>query len=133
MSIGVMNWIIVAILSCCGLVMGILAVNGYTQKIEPFLWLLFAGVAILVITRNVDSEVFLHGLCIGIIWGVLNGLTQCAFFDSYIANNPGVRDSFDKMIFMPLRFFPLFTGPVIGTAVGLVLGGLCFAVKKIMG
>lgn len=128
-----MNWIVVSILSCCGLLMGMLAVNGLTHKIEPFLWLMFAVIATMVVSKNVEGRVFLHGLLIGVMWGVLNGLTQCAFFDSYIAANPAFKGNFDKITFMPARLFPLVTGPIIGTAAGLVLGGLCFVAKKAIG
>ncbi len=125
-----MNWTIIAILSCCGILMGMLAVNGYTQKIELFLWLLFAGITALVVSRNVDSRVFLHGLYIGLTWGICNGFIQCAFFDRYIVNNPALKENFDKITFMPARLFPLITGPVTGLITGLALGGLILFGKK---
>lgn len=126
-----MNWIIILLLSCFGLLMGMLAVKGYTHKIEPFLWLLFAVVSIIVVNTNIDERVFIHGLCIGLMWGILNGWTQAVFFKSYIANNPALKENFDKITFMPARLFPLLSGPVIGLISGLILGGLCFLVRKL--
>lgn len=126
-----MNWTIILLLSSFGAVMGALAVKGFTQKIEPFLWLCFSIATALVISKNIDQKPFLHGLFIGIIWGILNGLFQASFFDSYFANNPSLQKNFDKITFMQPRYFPLITGPVIGAVTGVVLGGLILLFRKI--
>ena len=63
-----MDWKVIGILSAFGLVMGLLSLKGFTQKIEPFLWLLFTIATALVISKNVNSGIFLHGLLIGLFW-----------------------------------------------------------------
>src|SRR6185436_20690569 len=118
-----MNWILIGLFSLFGAVMGFLSIKGYTQKLEPFLWLLFAIISALLLSKNVSNKTFLHGLLIGLAWGVFNGLIQSAFFDQYFANNPRIQDNFKKISFMKARFFPMITGPVIGAVTGAVLGG----------
>jgi hypothetical protein len=126
-----MNWVIVIVLGLLGVVMGTLSVNGYTQRIEPLLWLLLMAVATIVVVKNVSTGVFLHGFCIGMVWGILNGVIQCLFFDRYLISNPDLKDQFGKVTFMPVRYFPLLTGPLTGIVAGLILGGVSVLVKKI--
>ncbi len=126
-----MNWFLVALLSSFGLVMGALSLKGYTLRIEPFLWLFFACISALVLSKNVGYKPFLHGLIVGILWGFFNGLCQCLFFDQYLAANSVYAENFNKVTFMPPRFIPLLTGPVIGTLSGLVVGGLTLLAKKL--
>ncbi len=70
-----MNWLLIGLLSIPGLLMGLLATRGYTREIELYLWIIFAVFATLVIARTAGSRFFLHGLSVGVAWGVLNGLT----------------------------------------------------------
>lgn len=111
--------------------MGLLSVKGFTGKLEPFLWLLFGIAAALVLSKNVGEKTFLHGLLIGLAWGAINGLTQSIFFEIYVANNPQAQENFEKITFMPPRYFVLMTGPVIGLITGLVLGGMSLLLKKV--
>lgn len=126
-----MDWKVIIILSALGLVMGLLSVKGFTGKLEPFLWLLFGIASALVLSRNIDDKIFFHALLIGLAWGVINGLTQCVFFDTYLANNSQVQENFEKITFMPPRYFVLITGPFIGLVTGAVLGGLSLLLKKV--
>jgi hypothetical protein len=131
MNAKVMNWTVIILLSSFGLAMGLLSIKGYTQKVEPFLWLLFGVIASLVLSKNVDNKTFLHALIIGLFWGMLNGITQSAFFDQYLANNTNLKERFKQSSFMRPRYFVLVTGPIIGLITGLVLGGLTLLLKKI--
>lgn len=131
MTLKSMNWTIILLLSSVGLIMGLLSINGYTQKIEPFLWLLFGTIAALVLSRNTDHKIFLHALLIGLFWGVLNSIIQSAFFDQYLANNTNLQERFKQPVFIKPRYFVLVTGPVIGLITGLFLGGLTLLLKKI--
>jgi hypothetical protein len=126
-----MNWTLILLFSTFGVIMGFLAVNGYTHKIEPFLWLLFALAAALTVSKNVDDKVFMHGFIIGLSWGILNGVIQSAFFDQYLANNPHLSANFNKITFMNPRYIGLLSGPVIGLITGLVLGGISLLCGKI--
>lgn len=131
MTLKSMNWTVIFLLSSAGLIMGLLSINGFTQKIEPFLWLLFGVIAGLVLSRNIDHKTFLHALLTGLFWGVLNGIIQSAFFDQYLAHNPNLQERFKQSTFIRPRYFVLVTGPVIGLITGLVLGGLTLLLKKI--
>jgi len=131
MNLKIMNWTIILLLSSFGLIMGLLSIKGYTQKIEPFLWLLFGIITALVLSKNTDNKTFLHALLIGLLWGVLNGIAQSVFFDQYLANNTNLQERFKQSTFMHPRYFVLLTGPVIGLITGLVLGGLALLFKKI--
>ena len=126
-----MNWTIIVLLSSFGLVMGVLSIKGYTEKIEPFLWLFFGIITALVLSKNADNKTFLHALFIGLFWGVLNGIIQSAFFDQYISNNSNLQERFKQSTFIQPRYLVLVTGPVIGLITGLVLGGMAMLFKKI--
>ena len=125
-----MDWKLVLLLSAIGIIMGLLSLKGFTQKIEPFLWLLFGLATSLILSKNIDRP-FLHGIAIGIGWGVLNGLIQSAIFDTYLSNNPSLQQSFQKKAFVPPRYFVLLTAPIIGLITGLFLGGLSLLLKKL--
>ncbi len=126
-----MNWTIILLLSSFGLVIGLLSINGYTQKIEPLLWLFFGIIAALILSRNIDTRTFFHALLVGLFWGILNGIIQSAFFEQYLANNANLQERFKQSSFIQPRYLVLLIGPVIGMITGLVLGGLTLLVKKI--
>jgi hypothetical protein len=126
-----MDWKVIIILSAIGLIMGLLSVKGFTQKLEPFLWLLFGIATSLVLSKNIDQKTFLHGLLIGLAWGIINGLTQSVFFDTYITNNPSMQQNLQKATFVQPRYFVLVTAPIVGLVTGLVLGGLSLLLKKL--
>ena len=126
-----MDWTTIILLSLFGIIMGALSVKGFTQKLEPFLWLLFGIITSLVLSKNLDQKTFLHGLLIGLAWGIVNGLTQSAFFDTYLENNSYLQEGFKKTIFIQPRYFVLITGPIIGLITGLVVGGLSLLLKRI--
>lgn len=130
-SLKIMDWKIIIISSSIGIIMGLLSINGFTQKIEPFLWLLFGISISLVLSKNIDQKIFLHGLLIGLAWGIINGLIQSIFFDLYITNNPQFQQSYQKITFMTPKYFVLITGTITGLITGLVLGALSMLLKKI--
>jgi hypothetical protein len=127
-----MNWFIIALFSVFGAIMGTLSIKGYTQKLEPFLWLLFAFITALVLSKSIGNRSFFHAFLIGVAWGVLNGLIQFSFFDQYLSNNPRVQEDFKKSTAIGLkpRYLLLVTGPVIGAVTGAVMGGLTLLLKK---
>ena len=122
-----MNWKIIILLSIAALIMGPLSVFGFTQGLEPFLWLIFAVAAGVILSRTVKTRLLAHALLIGIVWGILNGLIQAIFFETYLANNPTNAEEFRSVTFVNARFVPLIGGPIPGIIAGLVI----FVVSKI--
>ena len=126
-----MNWTLILLLASFGLLMGLLSINGYTQKIEPFLWLVFGVIVAYILSRNINYKPLLHALLIGLFWGVLNGVSQSAFFDQYLTNNPGLQERFKQASFIQPRWLVLITGPVIGLIAGILIAGLTWLFKRI--
>jgi hypothetical protein len=126
-----MNWTIILLLASFGLVMGLLSINGYTQKIEPFLWLVFGIITAFLLSRNIDNKPLLHALLIGLLWGVLNGVSQSAFFDQYLTNNPNLQERFKQSTFIQPRWLVLITGPIAGLMTGILVAGLTWLFKRI--
>jgi hypothetical protein len=130
-----MNWVLVALLSIPGLLMGLLSVRGHTRGIEPYLWIVLMVFAALVIARTAGAKYFLHGLSVGAAWGLLNGFTAAALFSSYAHHNPEimVRLTSDggSASYSPRVMFML-GAPMIGAAAGIVLGLLCWGASYVI-
>ena len=111
--------------------MGILSVNGLTQKREPVFWFLGGVIAAFILARNLSTHLFVHALSIGVLWGVLNGLIQSIFFERYLEKNPKYRESYQKKLPVKPRYFVLIAGPIIGLVTGAVIGGLSLLVRTL--
>ena len=128
-----MNWYLIVVLSAPGLLMGCLSLRGLTQKVEPYLWISLGLFAALTLARNCDTRWFLHAFLVGLAWGVLNSVMQCAFFETYSVYNAELLSGMkDRPAPIPTRFFFLLLGPAIGAATGLVLSGLTFVLQKLI-
>lgn len=124
------QWLCVFILADLGILMGVLSVNGYTQRIEPYLWFLFAIISAYVLFKKVRKKLFLHGLLIGLLWAVINALIQAFFFDSYMENNPRDAEIFEQVTFMPAQYFILLFSPLYGLVLGFIVGALAVAFNR---
>jgi lysylphosphatidylglycerol synthetase-like protein (DUF2156 family) len=125
-----MHWILIALLSGFGLVMGIASLVGLTGRfgvlpvpLEPMLWLVIALCAAAVLARRLNDRRFLHGFLAGWLMSMWNGLCQASFLDLYLQNNPEYADRLadlpsgaDARVFIPL------VSAVIGGLYGLLVG-----------
>lgn len=68
-----MDWKVIITLSTIGLIMGLQSVNGFTHKLEHFLWLLFGFATALVLSKNIDNKTFLHGYLLDLPGELLMG------------------------------------------------------------
>jgi uncharacterized membrane protein YGL010W len=127
-----MNWRLILSLSAFGLIMGIASVLGWTKGIEGVLWGIIQLFCAVWIARRVAEKHFYHGLTVGLISGTVAPLIQFILFPIYVSNNPEFMESFTQAP-APVspRYFPLVLAPLIGSASGLVLGLLAWAVGKI--
>ena len=127
-----MNWKLIGTLALSGVVMGVLSLFGLTRHgIEPTLWLLIALGSAFVISKRAPRLYFLHGLLVGVLIGVANGLVQVVGFDTYLAHNPEAAEALAKSPGgADARTLLLIASPLIGSAYGLVLGGIAFVFAR---
>ena len=126
------NWKLIGLLSLVAVFMASLSILGFTQGIELFLWLGFSLIAAWLLSRKVSSKLFLHGLILGLTWGLINGLSQSAFFDTYISNNPIAQTQFEDVTIVHPRIFFILFSPVYGVFIGAVIGGLALLMKRVV-
>ncbi|MEX0287857.1 MAG: hypothetical protein AB3N14_02000 [Flavobacteriaceae bacterium] len=126
------KWLCVLILADFGIVMGVLSVNGLTQKLEPYLWLLFGIISAYVLVKKVRYRLFFHSVLLGVLWAVVNALIQVLFFDSFLANNPADALAFEELTVIEPKIFVLLFSPIYGLLMGIVIGVLSLLLKKIL-
>ena len=121
-----MNFKLVLALSLFGLLLGIASIAGWIPTgTELPIWCAIWIVSAIAIGMRAPGKYFLHGLLTGLIGGILAGLVQGILFDSYIAHNPKVTESFKALPpGMNPRLLVLVLSPLVALLYALVLGGL---------
>jgi hypothetical protein len=66
-----MNWTLVALLSGCGVAMGVASVLGFTTGIEEWLWLAVGVISVAVLLRRRPLTLPLHAFLVGLVGGGL--------------------------------------------------------------
>lgn len=128
-----MNWKIVVALSGFGVAMGMASIFGLIGGNEALFWLIIGIFSAVWIALRVQHKYFIHGLIVGILWGLVASIIQVAFFQTYLTNNP---ESAKQMEQVPgslnPRFFILMLAPIIGLVTGVILGALSWIAAKVM-
>ena len=128
-----MNWELIFSLAAFAIAMGVASVFGYTQGIELYCWLVIACICAFVLARSVVHKLFLHGLLVGIAQGIINGIVQSSFYNTYLQNNPQVAEQMRQNPFpFPPSVFVLLSSPFIGAVYGVVVGLLTMILVKVM-
>ncbi len=123
-----MNWKLIFSLSLFGIIMGSLSLFGYTQGIEWILWLASGLFIAFLIAKYAPKRVFMHGLWVGVIQGILKSLVAFAGWDLYTKHND--MESFNQPSQLTDNFMMLIIGIVIGSVYGVILGLISVFFKK---
>jgi hypothetical protein len=124
-----MNWKLIFSLSLFGVIMGGLSLFGYTQHgVEPVLWLLSGLFIAYIIAKYAPKRVFMHGLWVGVIEGIMKSVITFAGWDLYIQNND--MQAFTEPAPLAANFFTLIMGIVIGGIYGIILGLISVVFRK---
>ena len=129
-----MNCKLIFSLSLFGVAVAIASLFGLTRNIEPILWLVIFIFYAVWIAKHIGGKYFLHGFLVSLLNGVWISLIHAAFFSMYIANNPEMMESYQKLPqFISPRVMILITGPIIGMVTGLVAGVFALVAGKVLG
>jgi NhaP-type Na+/H+ or K+/H+ antiporter len=128
-----MNWRWILMLATLGVLVSLASIMGW---IPSSMWLT-AGLVLVVaalLGHNVKDKLFLHGFLTAVIWTLIGGALQFAFWDTFMANNPEVQEKMAKVPEgMNIRPF-MAIGIVVGGAIwGAVLGLLTMLAGKLLG
>jgi uncharacterized membrane protein len=128
-----MNWKLILLLSVFGVVMGVISLFGWTQGIEPLLWLAIFILYAWWIARNCERLYFLHGLLVSVLNGIWISIIHAAFYSLYVKNNPQVVGAFKSLPpTLDPRVLMLIIGPIVGAITGLVAGLFAYIAARIL-
>jgi hypothetical protein len=118
-----MDWKLVFRLSLFGIGMAVAGVLGWTGRAEPLVWLLIFVVYAYLIAKSAPGRFFLHGFATSVINGLWIAIIHAACFPTFIANNPGLLEDYNRMPHpLPPRAMMFVMGPVVGAVSGLIAG-----------
>ena len=104
-----------------GLVMGILNTLGYTQNYDIYIWIIILIGSAFLISKKVNSKIFIHCLLIGLCWGVDASFIEALFYKTYINNNIYASDFYSKISFINPRISLILLGVFCGFISGILL------------
>ena len=104
-----------------GLVMGILNTLGYTQNYDIYIWIIILIGSAFLISKKVNSKIFIHCLLIGLCWGVDASFIEALFYKTYINNNIYASDFYSQISFINPRISLILLGVFCGFISGIVL------------
>ncbi|MBM77612.1 MAG: hypothetical protein CL846_03960 [Crocinitomicaceae bacterium] len=104
-----------------GLVMGILNTLGYTQNYDIYIWIIILIGSAFIISKKVNSKIFIHCLLIGLCWGVDASFIEALFYKTFINNNIYASDFYSKISFINPRISLILLGVFCGFISGILL------------
>ena len=114
-----------------GFLMGVITVMGWSQQLEPILWLIIGIGTTYVLNKNIEEDLLLHCLIIGLCWGVDCTIVQAVFLDTFLSNNSLHASKFTKFENVNPRLLILTTGIIVGTISGFTLWLFVNVFKKL--
>ena len=112
-----------------GILVGLLASFFSFVDYELILWILFSIIAAKAFKQKINKYLFLHTLIFGSLCGLLTGITEVIFLDSFLTNNPELKASLTTAPFS-VQTLLLFTGLFYGIALGVIVFLLSFLFPK---
>ena len=110
-----------------GVFMGISTTLGWCQEKEIYILIVMIIATILYLNKQLNSQILLHSIIIGLSWGFDCSLIQVIFFETYTTNNPIV---FSEIISIS-RNYPKIVLILLGSFFGLMSGLIMFSFIKL--
>ncbi len=123
-----LNWRMVTLLADFGFLMGALATLGYTVGFEWVIWVLYWGVAALILAKTQPTRLFVHGFAVGLLATIFATIIEVIFFEHWALNYP------EAVAAAPInpQIMLLLMSIVIGGISGIILGGMTLAAKRLL-
>ena len=127
-----MNWKIILYLTLASLVIAIASVFGiFNSNFMPLVMLIFSVICGIVISKKCNSQLFMHGVMVGLFSGIVISVFQSVMFDTYLLNNKDSLDGFVNLTgALPTTSVILFLGPFIGLIYGIITGMIAKKMHK---
>ena len=116
-----LNQKIILKLGFFGVLMGLVTIMGWGQNMELLIWLFMIIAASVIIKKNIQKQLLIHCMLIGLSWGVDCTIVQALFFDLFTMNNPIYGLENLSQLKLPAELLLIGLGIVIGGLSGLIL------------
>lgn len=124
-----MNWKLILLLALFGFVTGGVAVLGFISEAAPILYPVGLLLCTFAIVKKAGGRYGLHGLWVGALIGVVEGLVGQLLAETYIANNL----EFAEANMWSFGLFFVISGLMSALTYGAALGLMSWLVGKLMG
>lgn len=111
-----------------GVFMGISTTLGWCQEKEIYILIVMIIATISYLNKQLNSQILLHSIIIGLSWGFDCSLIQVIFFETFTTNNPIV---FSEIISIS-RNYPKIVLILLGSFFGLMSGLIIFSFIKLV-
>lgn len=127
-----MNWKIITLLVLIVVALSIASIFGTINSNYLFVYMIATAVISgFIIAKTCDRMIFMQGVVVGLIGGIIGSAIQSIFFDTYLKNNPDTLDGFKNLTTsLEPQYVLLFSGPFVGIANGIIIGLIAYLLHK---
>ena len=114
-----------------GVFMGISTTLGWCQEKEIYILIVMIIATTLYLNKQLNSQILLHSIIIGLSWGFDCSLIQIIFIDTYLINNPFYANLINSITNINSSFLLILIGLIWGLISGIIIWFSLYLMRKL--
>jgi hypothetical protein len=130
-----MNWPLIVLLSCFGVIMGAGSLVEAYASVGVWISIVIYLFCAWMIGLRAPKKLFLHGFLVGVIAGAIGLIFEIAFWDSFMDANPKIAEAMAKIpegVNIDIKRVTLMSAPFGVLIWGVILGALSLLAGKVL-